>query len=57
MDSDHIRTNIVLNKQLLETALQSTGIKTRRELVEYALKEVIRHRQQRRILDLKGKIQ
>ncbi len=57
MDKTHIRTNIVLDKQLLDEALQSTGIKTRRELLDYALRELVRHKQQRRLLDLKGKIQ
>jgi Arc/MetJ family transcription regulator len=52
MDTTCIRTNIVLDKQL-----QSTGIKTRRELIEYALRELVRHKQQRRLLSLKGTIQ
>lgn len=57
MDSTCIRTNIVLDKQLLDAALQSTGIKTRRELIEYALRELVRHKQQRRLLTLKGNVQ
>lgn len=57
MDTTCIRTNIVLDKQLLEAVLQSTGIKTRRELIEYALRELVRHKQQRRLLSLKGTIQ
>lgn len=56
-NSNHIRANIVLDKQLLDEALQSTGIKTRRELIEYALRELVRHQQQRKLLQLKGKIQ
>lgn len=56
MDNQHLRTNIVLDKQLVETALQATGLKTRRQLVEYALRELVRHHQQRKLLDLKGKI-
>lgn len=54
---NHIRTNIVLDKNLLNDALQATGIKTRRELIEHALRELVRHKQQRKILSLKGKIQ
>ncbi len=57
MNDTHIRTNVVLNKQLLEQALQFTGIKTRRELIEHALHELVRHKQQYRLLSLKGKIQ
>lgn len=57
MDTTCIRTNIILDKQLLDAALQSTGIKTRRELIDYALRELVRHKQQRRLLSLKGNIQ
>lgn len=49
MDNQHLRTNIVLDKQLVETALQATGLKTRRQLVEYALRELVRHHQQRKL--------
>ena len=57
MNSHHPCTTILLDKQLVETALQVTGIKTRRQLVEHALRELVRHHQQRKILELKGKIQ
>ena len=56
MESTTIRTNIVLNKELLEQALRVTKIKTRRELIDYALRELLRHKQQKKILELKGKI-
>lgn len=56
MDSNYIRTNIVLDKQLLNDALQATGVKTRRELIDHALRELLRHKQQYKLLDLKGKI-
>ena len=56
MDTTTIRTNIVLDKQILETALKITNIKTRRALVDFALRELIRHKQQKKLLDLKGKI-
>lgn len=53
----NIRTNIVLDKHLLDAALHVTGIKTRRQLIEHALRELVRHKQQRKLLALKGKIQ
>lgn len=56
MDTQHLRTNIVLDKELVETALKATGLKTKRQLVEHALRELVRHHQQRKLLDLKGKI-
>lgn len=56
MNTLHLRTNIVLDKELVEAALKATGLKTRRQLVEHALRELVRHHQQRKLLDLKGKI-
>jgi Arc/MetJ family transcription regulator len=50
------RTNIVLDTQLVEAALKLTGLKTRRELVDYALRELVRHERQTKLLELKGKI-
>ena len=50
------RTNIVLDTRLVETAMKMTGLKTRRELVDYALRELVRHQQQMKLLELKGKI-
>jgi len=54
--SETIRTNIVLDKNILEKALQTTGMKTRRERIDYALHELVRHGQQQKLLDLKGQI-
>ena len=45
-----------LDKDILEQALKLTEIKTRRELVDHALRELIRHKQQKKLLELKGKI-
>ena len=55
-DSDTTRTNIVLDTHLVDTGLKLTGLKTRRELVDFALRELVRHQQQKKLLDLKGKI-
>ena len=46
----------VLDIELVEAALVATGLKTRRELVDFALREVLRHDQQKRLLALKGKV-
>ena len=56
MRSDTVRTNIVLDVNLVEAALEATGLKTRRELVDFALRELLRHDQQKRLLALKGKV-
>jgi Arc/MetJ family transcription regulator len=50
------RTNIVLDTQLVETAMKMTGLRTRRELVDYALRELVRHQQQMKLLELKGRV-
>ena len=39
-----------------EDGLKATGLKTRRELVDFALRELLRHKQQQKILSLKGKV-
>ena len=44
--SDSVRTNIVLDSKLVEAGLRATGLKTRRELVDFALRELLRHTQQ-----------
>ena len=50
------RTNVVLDDELVEECLKLTGIKTRRALIHHALSELLRHRRQRRLLELKGSI-
>jgi len=50
------RTNIVLDDKLLKDCLKATGIKTQRALIDYALRELLRHESQTKILELKGKI-
>ncbi len=56
MDSNMQRTNIVLDKKLVTAGLKATGLKTRRELVDFALRELLRHSEQRKILALKGTV-
>lgn len=50
------RTNVVLDEQLLSRGKKLTGIKTTKGLLEHALKELIRRQNQKRILELKGKV-
>jgi Arc/MetJ family transcription regulator len=51
-----MRTNIVLNDQLVEQAFLFAPVKTKRELVEYALREFVEQHQRRNLLDLAGKV-
>ena len=56
MKTETVRTNIVLDSKLVQAGLKATGIKTRRELVDFALRELLRHKQQKKLLALKGKV-
>ena len=51
-----MRTNIVLDDNLVEEALKLSGAKTKKDLVHQALQEFIDNRRRRNILDLDGKI-
>jgi len=51
------RTNVVLDDTLVEECQRLTGIKTRRALIDFALRELLRHGQQKRLLELKGTVQ
>ena len=50
------RTNVVLDDDLVEAGLEITGLKSRRALIDYALRELLRRELQRRILELKGTV-
>ena len=50
------RTNIVLDDELVDKAKSMTGIRTVRELVHHALRELVRHKRQRDLIKLRGRI-
>ncbi|MEM9400225.1 MAG: type II toxin-antitoxin system VapB family antitoxin [Verrucomicrobiota bacterium] len=49
------RTNIVLNDNLVSQGLKLTGLKTKKDLVDLALRELLRKENQKSILSLEGK--
>ena len=51
-----MRTNIVLDDELVERAQKLTGIKTKREVVQEALRTLILLREQTGIRSLRGKL-
>jgi len=51
-----MRTNIVIDDDLMEEVLKITGLKTKREAVELGLKTLIRLRKQAPIKDYRGKL-
>jgi len=46
----------VIDDELMERALEMSGLKTKREAVEEGLKLLIKRSAQRKILELRGKI-
>jgi len=52
-----MRTNIVLDDELVKEAMALSSAKTKKELVTNALQEFVRARKQRNLLELDGKIE
>ena len=50
------RTNVVLDEDLIGRGMRLTGINTRKALIDYALRELVRRKEQKKILRLRGKI-
>jgi Arc/MetJ family transcription regulator len=50
-----MRTNIVLDDKLVRDAMKATGAKTKREVVDIALRRLIQSKSQKSLLDLPGK--
>ncbi|NOQ64566.1 MAG: type II toxin-antitoxin system VapB family antitoxin [Methyloprofundus sp.] len=51
-----MRTNIVIDDDLMASALKATGLKTKKEVVEKGLKLILLRQKQQAIRDLRGKI-
>jgi Arc/MetJ family transcription regulator len=51
-----MRTNIILDDELIQRARQLTGIKTKREVVQEALRILIQLREQTDVRKLRGKL-
>ncbi len=51
-----MRTNIVIDDDLLEGAMRATGAKTKREAVELGLAALVRLKKQEEIRGLRGKL-
>jgi len=52
-----LRTNIELNEKLVNEAMKLTHIKTKKELVNYAIEELVHKLKRKKILDLEGKVE
>ncbi|MFI4939246.1 MAG: type II toxin-antitoxin system VapB family antitoxin [Burkholderiales bacterium] len=51
-----MRTNIVIDDKLMNDTLRATGLKTKREAVEFGLRLILRLRQQEDIRRFRGKL-
>lgn len=50
-----MRTNIELDDELMEQAMEATGLKTKKATVEEALRQIVlNHRRRQALKDLKG---
>ena len=52
-----MRTNIDLEDKLVEEAFSLTGLRTKKELVHLALRELVKSRKKKNLFDLSGQIQ
>jgi Arc/MetJ family transcription regulator len=53
----HMATNLAIDPDLLDRALQVSGERTKRAAVTKALQEFVARREQRRLLDLMGQLE
>jgi Arc/MetJ family transcription regulator len=52
----HMRTNIVIDDELIHQAMKLSGLKTKREVVEEGLKRLVHMEQKKGLLKLAGKV-
>ncbi|MGH7274852.1 MAG: type II toxin-antitoxin system VapB family antitoxin [Nitrospiria bacterium] len=50
------RTNVELDDRLVAAGMKMTGCKTKKEVVNLALKELVSRKRRKKILELEGKI-
>lgn len=51
-----MRTNVVLDDELMTEAFSLTGARTKKDLIHLALQELVRIRRRKNLIDLAGKI-
>lgn len=50
------RTTVEIDDKLMAEAQKLTGLKTKREAIDFALRELVRRRGQRKLLELQGTV-
>lgn len=51
-----MRTNIVIDDELMDSTLRATGLRTKREVVELGLRTLLRLKRQEAIRRFRGKL-
>lgn len=51
-----MRTNVVLNDELVAEAFALTGVETEKELIDLALRELVRVRRKKDLSELAGRV-
>lgn len=51
-----MRTNVIIDDNLMDSALKMSGLKTKKEAIEEGLKLLVETRSQLKIKDLRGKL-
>ena len=51
-----MRTNIVIDDDLMTNAIRATGLKTKKEIVEQSLRLIVKQNQKKAIHQLRGKL-
>ncbi|MBN1580672.1 MAG: type II toxin-antitoxin system VapB family antitoxin [Anaerolineae bacterium] len=52
-----MRTNVVIDDELMAAALESTGLETKKAVIEETLRTLVRLKAQERVRALRGKLQ
>ena len=51
-----MRTNVVIDDELMESALKASGMKTKKDAIEEGLKLLVKIKYQERIKNFRGKL-
>jgi Arc/MetJ family transcription regulator len=52
-----MRTTVVIDDELMAAALESTGLKTKKAVIEEALRTLVQLKKQEQVRSLRGKLQ
>ncbi len=52
-----LRTNIELDEELVDEAMKLTHIRTKKELVNYAIRELVRKVKTKKLLEIEGRVE